>query len=137
MIKDISIDAKKRYQSFGIKGNTKRFKMACLAGRLDIMHYLLTSLELAKNVDIHTADDFALRIACKKGFLEIVTYLLESPELMEHADIAVYNGIVFKHARENGHLDVVHYLEQCHMRRQLALHGTNNLLSRLRSGLCK
>lgn len=135
MINDISDATKKRYQSFGIKGITKRFRMACLAGRLDTIHYLLTSRELAQNVDIHTGDDFALRTACKKGYLEIVIYLSESPELIDHADIAVYNQIGFRQALANGHVDVVRYLEQCKARREMAAQDARDLLTRLRSNL--
>jgi hypothetical protein len=106
MNQEISQKTKDKYQSFGIKGLTKRFRLACLSGRLDIMHYMLTSNELKQNIDIHTGEDFALRMACKKGYLEVAQYLLESPELKEHADIHVYKDIAFRQASENGHSDI-------------------------------
>lgn len=110
MIQEISQKTKNKYQSFGINGITKRFRLACLSGRLDIIHYLLTSNELKQNVDIHTGDDFAFRMACKKGYLEVVQYLVESSELKEHANIHIYKDIAFKQSYENGHSDIFKYL---------------------------
>lgn len=118
-------ETKKKYQSFGIKGITKRFRMACQANRLDIVHYLLTSNELKQNVDIHTGDDYAFRMACKKGHLELVKYLLECPDLKEHANMHVYNDIGFKQANENGHYDVVNYLLKFKLDKELKVNGNS------------
>ncbi len=124
MIQEISQKTKEKYQSFGIKGITKRFRLACLSGRLDIMHYMLTSSDLEQNVDIHTADDFAFRIACKKGYLEIVQYLVESPELKEHANIHVYKDIAFRQSLENGHSNVFNYLLKFQLDEDLKINET-------------
>ena len=110
MIQEISQKTKDKYQFFGINGLTKRFRLACLSGRLDIIHYLLTSTDLKQNVDIHTGDDFAFRMACKKGYLEVVQYLVESPELKEHANIHVYKDIGFRQSMENGYSNIFNYL---------------------------
>lgn len=99
-----------KYKSFGIKGLTKRFKMACLSGNLDIISYLITSKDLKENVNIHVADDFAFRMACKRGYLNIVQYLLSSPDLTDHADVHVFKDIAFRQAEANGHFEIVKYL---------------------------
>lgn len=111
-----------KYKSFGLKGLTKRFKMACLSGNLDIISYMLTSKDLKENIDIHTADDFAFRMACKRGYLNIVQYLLSSPELVEYADIHVYKNIAFRQAQENGHNEIVKYLLSFKLEAELKEH---------------
>jgi ankyrin repeat protein len=126
MNQEISQKTKDKYQSFGIKGLTKRFRLACLSGRLDIMHYMLTSNELKQNIDIHTGEDFALRMACKKGYLEVAQYLLESPELKEHADIHVYKDIAFRQASENGHSDIYKYLLKFKLEEELEINEIKN-----------
>ena len=126
MIQDINQKTKDKYQSFGIKGLTKRFRLACLSGHLDIMHYMLTSSDLKQNIDIHTGEDFAFRMACKKGYLEVVQYLLESPELKEHADLHVYKDIAFRQASENGHSDIYKYLLKFKLDEELETNETKN-----------
>lgn len=126
MIQEINQNTKNKYKSFGIKGLTKRFRMACLSGRLDIMHYMLTSSDLAQNVDINTGDDFAFRIACKKGYLEVVQYLLESSELKEHANIHVYKDIAFRQSYENGHSNICNYLLKFQLYEKLEVKETKN-----------
>jgi ankyrin repeat protein len=125
MTQEINQKTKDKYQSFGIKGITKRFRLACLSGRLDIIHYLLTSSDLKQNVNIHIGDDFAFRIACKKGYLDVVKYLVESPELKEHADIHVYKDIGFRQALENNHLEIVKYLLKFKLEEELQINEIN------------
>lgn len=119
MIAKIGQKTKEKYQSFGIKGLTKRFRLACLSGRLDIIHYMLTSNDLKQNIDIHTGDDFAFRMACKKGYVEVAKYLLESVELKEHANINIYKDIVFRQAAENRHSEIFKYLSTYTLKVQL------------------
>jgi hypothetical protein len=100
--------------------------LACLSGRLDIIHYMLTSPELKQNVDIHSGDDFAFRMACKRGYLELVQYLLESPELKEHANIHVYKDIAFRQSAENGHYNISSYLLKFQLDEELATKEIKN-----------
>jgi ankyrin repeat protein len=119
MIQEINQKTKEKYQSFGMKGLNKRFRLACLSGRLDIIHYMLTSNDLKQNVDIHTGDDFAFRMACKKGYVDVAKYLLESVELKEHASINIYKDIVFRQSVENRHSEIFKYLSTYTLKLQL------------------
>ena len=86
-----------------VKVQNRALKLVAEYGHLDIVKYLIE-----RGADIHTCDDYSLRIASCCGHLKVVQYLIENG-----ADIHA-NDIQFSitcHALRlacwNGHLDVV------------------------------
>lgn len=79
---------------------------------IDVMHYLLTSIDLPLNANIHENEDRPLRLAIKRGTFEQVEFLCSSPLLKEHANI---NGTwescnAFLSACAEGTLECVKFL---------------------------
>ena len=73
---------------------------AVISGHLPIVKYLVS-----EGADIHTIDDYALRLASYSGHLAIVEYLV-----LKGANIHAQNDNALRLASEKGHLHVVKYL---------------------------
>lgn len=82
----------------------------CIIGKLEHIHYLLTSPELKINVDIHTKNDNGLFAACTRGHLNIVKYLLASSDLKEHINIHTNDDFALFKACQFNHVNIVKYL---------------------------
>src|SRR3990167_3204551 len=74
---------------------------ACDRGHLDVVSYLVEQ----KEVNIHIANEGALRLAVLNGHLSIVKYLIN-----QGANIHINNEEALRWAAESGHLSVVKYL---------------------------
>jgi ankyrin repeat protein len=78
------------------------------------------------NVDIHSDDDYALRISANNGFTEIVRYLIDNG-----ADIHANNNEALRHSARGRKLEVVKLLIKC----KADIHANNN--EALRGGIRK
>ena len=103
----INQELKEKYKKLNQEELNKQFTNACKNDDLDIVKYLLTSLELAEHADIHAENDRGFIWACENGHLDVVKYLLTSPELTEHVDIHAENDEGFRIACYEGRLEVV------------------------------
>ncbi len=97
---------KLQFQNYNQEKLNDAFIVACKDGDLDIIRYLLTSDDLAKNVNINTG----FRMACEYGHLPIVKYLLTSKELKNHADIHTNDDGAYQWTCRHGDVEVVRYL---------------------------
>jgi len=106
----ISPEDKQNYQSMTQNELNEGFILACRAGDLDIVKYLLTCSDLKEHADIHAQDDEGFREACWSGHLEVVKYLLTSQDLAEHADIHAQQDSGFLNACYNKNFHILDYL---------------------------
>ena len=89
---------------------TNGFEHASYNGQLDVVKFLLTSNNLAKNADIHHSDDYALTLSAYNGHLDVVRYLLTSPKLKKHANIHARENSSLRWASQANQLSVIQYL---------------------------
>ena len=106
----INQELKEKYKKLNQEELNEQFIASCQNNDLDIVQFLLTSLELTEHADIHAENDRGFRNACLYGRLEVVKYLLTSAELNEHVDIHAENDRGFIWACAQGQLKVVKYL---------------------------
>jgi ankyrin repeat protein len=90
---------KKKYYLRDITTNT--FIDAAAFGMLDAVKF-----HIEEGVDIHEAEDSALRSACINGHLEVVKFLIEAG-----ADIHARNDQALEFASNEVHKEVVEYLK--------------------------
>ncbi|KAJ3319498.1 hypothetical protein HDU76_000526 [Blyttiomyces sp. JEL0837] len=72
------------------------FKLAADYNRLDVLKYLIESVEVEPAVD----DNFAIKVASQNGHAEMVRYLLS---LGGRVDATVDDNFAVREAKENGH----------------------------------
>ena len=68
----IKQELKEKYKKLNREELNKQFINACRNDDLDIVQYLLTSLELTEHANIHAKDDEGFRWACIECRLEVV-----------------------------------------------------------------
>ena len=124
----INQELKQRYKKYNKQQLNDAFIDACQNNDLDILQFLLTSLELTEHADIHARNDAGFRIACLDGHLEIVKYLLTSDELTEHADIHAKDDEGFIWACFYGYLEIVKYLlTSPELKKHADIHAENDV----------
>lgn len=95
-------------ESYDTKGAYNNpFIIACSAGNLQSVKYLLNKFGLNNNID--KWGDYGFRWACSSGNLDLVKYLLEiRPEI----NISSNNDVAFRWACEANQLSVVKWFQQ-------------------------
>lgn len=112
-LKGIKFLFKHPYLILRPKINENRYNpLRCAAqeGQINVLKYLLTSLDLKERADIHLHNDYALISACEKNHLSVVKYLLTSPDLSEHANIHAQRDGALKTAILYDNLEIAQYL---------------------------
>ena len=74
----INQELKQRYKKYNKQQLNDAFIDACQNNDLDILQFLLTSLELTEHANIHADNDYGFTWTCANGHLEIVKFLLSN-----------------------------------------------------------
>jgi ankyrin repeat protein len=96
------------FQASEYRGPSKKKKISplrLLSNSAERGDLVLVKYAIAKGVDIHYNNEYALRAACAMGHLEMAKYLISLG-----ANIYKYFEDVLKLASLNGHLEMVKYL---------------------------
>lgn len=88
----------------------REFVVACTAGDIKAIKYLLTSDEIEHNADIASENHAGIIRACLADNLEAVKFLLTSEEIQEHSYIHAKDDAAFKCACHYESYQVINYL---------------------------
>lgn len=106
----ITKEEKAYYLSLGKRELEMTFSKACYDKALHIQHYLLTSKDFKKNVDINACQGACLLWACYHEEKEFVTWLMTSHELKKHANLHLENDKIFKMVCRDCSVDFIEFI---------------------------
>lgn len=98
------------YNQLSQKEIDNSFIVACQAGNLSAVKYLLCSPELPQHAQFDIFGNQALNLACHYGRLEVVTHLLEFDKKLGYIDVHHWEDLCFRNACDQQHYDVVEFL---------------------------
>jgi hypothetical protein len=80
--------------------------VSCEYGEIEVAKLLLTLKDTHGEVDIHSADDYALKHACDNGYTEVVKWLLTLDKFNNEVVDMYISESLYEYAFEMGYMPV-------------------------------